>query len=104
MRTTIGFREGLLCVLQERNGTRAWLPVRKADEGEVDTLDGRTVAQIDVSEGTYVDEEGNVFQLMDKGKTKPIGVEQFAGTEKTELEGLLEASLNGTKNRRHGAP
>jgi hypothetical protein len=46
-------------------------------------------------EATYVNEEGNVYQLADKGETKPIEVEQLSGTEKTELEVLLEASLNG---------
>ena len=46
-------------------------------------------------EATYVDEEGNVYQLADKGETKPIEVEHLPGTEKTELEVLLEASLKG---------
>ena len=32
---------------------------------------------------------------MDKGETKPIAVEHLPGTEKTELEMLLEASLKG---------
>jgi hypothetical protein len=95
MRTAIGFREGLLCVLQERNGSRAWLPVREADDGEPSTLDGRPVSLIDSKEGIYVDEQGTVYQLMDKGETKPVKVEQLAGTEKTEIEALLEASLNG---------
>jgi hypothetical protein len=97
MKTTIGFREGLLCILQERNESRTWLPVRKADDEEPPTLDGRPVSLIDSKEGIYVDEQGTVYQLMDKGETKPIKVEDPAGTEKTELEGLLEASLNGTK-------
>src|SRR5579863_9965857 len=97
MRTAIGFREGLLCVLQESNGSRTWLPVRKADDGESTTLDGRPVRLIDPAEGIYVDEQGMVYQLMDKGATKPIKVEHRAGNDKTELEGLLETSLNGTK-------
>jgi hypothetical protein len=42
-----------------------------------------------------VDEEGNVFQLLDKGETKPIEVEQLAGTAKTDLDVMLEASLKG---------
>jgi len=42
-----------------------------------------------------VDEEGKVYQLADKGETKPIAVEHLSGTEKTELEVLLEASLKG---------
>jgi hypothetical protein len=105
MRNTIGFREGLLCILQERKESTAWLPVREANDGERPTLDGRPVSLIDSQEGTYVDEEGTVYQLMDKGDTKPIKVEHPAGTEKSELEGLLEASLNGTKRGGHnGGP
>jgi len=105
MRDMIGFREGLLCVLQERNGSTVWLPVRAADDGERSTLEERPVSLIDAKEGTYADEEGTVYQLRDKGETKPIKVERLAGAEKTELEGLLEASLNGTKNGgKNGAP
>jgi ERF superfamily len=40
-----------------------------------------------------VNEERNVFQLLDKGETKPIEVEHLPGTEKTDLEVMLEASL-----------
>ncbi len=97
MKASIAFREGLLCVLQERNGSEAWLPVRKANDGEVQTLNGRPVSLVDSTEGTYVDEQGSVYQLMDKGETKPIEVEHLAEAEKTELEALLEASLNGGK-------
>jgi len=46
-------------------------------------------------EATYVDEEKNVYQLAEKGETKQIEVERLSGTEKTELEVLLEASLKG---------
>jgi hypothetical protein len=95
MGVAIGFRDGLLCVMEERNGSIAWLPVREADDGEPPTLDGRPVSLIDSKEGVYVDEQGTVYQLMDKGETKPIKIEHLAGTEKTELETLLEASLNG---------
>src|SRR5579864_9434743 len=97
MRTVIGFRKGLLCILQERNGTRTWLPVRKADDGERPTLDGRPVSLVDSKEGIYVDEQGTVYQLMAKGETRPIKAEHLSKGEKTEQEGLLEASLNGTR-------
>jgi hypothetical protein len=104
MRNAIGFREGWLCVLQERHGATAWLPVREAVDGEAPTLAGRPVSLLDANQGTYVDEEGTVYQLRDKGATKPIKVERLAEIEKTELEGLLEASLNGTKDGgRNGA-
>ncbi len=61
------------------------------------TLVGRPVTRVDQREGIYVDEEGNVYRLADKGETKPIEVEHLPGTEKTELEVLLEASLKGNK-------
>jgi hypothetical protein len=67
----------------------------RPDDGEPPTLDGRPVSLIDAKEGIYVDEQGTVYQLMDKGEAKPIKVEHLAGTEKSELETLLEASLNG---------
>jgi len=52
-----------------------------------------------------VDEEGTVFQLANKGETKPIEVEHLLGTEKTELEVLLAASLKGRKgNGQNGGP
>ena len=44
-----------------------------------------------------MDEEGKVYQLADKGETKPIEVERLPGREKTDLETLLEASLQGGK-------
>jgi hypothetical protein len=77
--------------------SKRWLPVSDADRSEVRTLAGRPLRKIDESEGTYIDEEGNVYQLKDKGQTQPIAVEHLPGTEKTELESLLEASLNGEK-------
>src|SRR5208337_5691863 len=47
----------------------------------------------------------NVYQLADKGETKPMEVEHLPGTEKTELEVLLEASLKGGKgNGRNRGP
>src|SRR5208337_3457001 len=39
----------------------------------------------------------NVYQLLDKGETKPIEVEHLPGTGKTELEIQLEASLKERK-------
>lgn len=100
VKTFIGIREGVLFVRQELDGSRSWFPVRKADVGEARTLDGRPVSLVDSIEGNYVDDEGNVYQLMNKGETKPIEVEHLAGTEGSELETLLQASLNGRKGDR----
>ena len=98
-----------LCVLNEselRKGRlggafdnmREWYVMQEVDEeAEVAGLIGRPVKHFEPSEGLYVDEEGNVYQLKDKGETQPIAVEHLPGTEKTELESLLEASLNGEK-------
>ena len=100
MMITLKCRDDVLYVVEEADELNPnvvrWLPVRKAEYSEARTLAGRAVRKIDASEGTYVDEEGNVYQLMDGGETKPIEVEHLAGKERTELEGLLKASLNET--------
>jgi hypothetical protein len=101
MSAAIGFREGLLCIRQKRHGLSTWLPVRPVDDGERETLEGRPVQLIDAAEGIYVDEQGTVYQLRDKGATKPLKVEPPTGTEKSELEGLLEASLEGRAGAGH---
>jgi hypothetical protein len=50
------------------------------------------VTEMDPKEGIYVDEEGTVFQLAEKGETKPMAVEEISG-DSEELEQLLSASL-----------
>ena len=108
MKSILDYRDGHLCILNEseldgpvpggRFGTaREWYAVREAPEVEVATLIGRPVKHVEPDKGLYVDEEGNVYQLADKGETKPIEVEHLPGREQTELEQLLEASLNGRK-------
>ena len=108
MKSTLDYHDGHLCIVNEAEpagrgpgggfGTiREWYAVREAAEAEVATLIGRPVKQVEPDEGLYVDEDGNGYQLADKGETKPIAVEHLPGTEKTELEALLEASLNGRK-------
>ncbi len=103
MKSSLNHKKDFLCVLAEYSASngphtavlvREWYPIYRADEAEVRTLLGRPVTQVDSTEGTYVDEEGNVYQLMDKGETKPIEVEDLSGGEKSELEVLLAASLN----------
>jgi hypothetical protein len=91
-------RDGALCVLIEKGPEqRSWFPVRRAEYTEVQTLLGRPVTCVNEPEGIYVDEEGNACQLADKGETKPIVVEHLPAQAKTELEVLLEASLQGGK-------
>ena len=51
-------------------------------------------------EATYVDEEGNVFQLADKGETKPIAAEEIR-CGRGELETLLVASLKDSDAPNH---
>ena len=105
MKSTLDYRDGHLCILNEselRGGDalesmREWYVVREAAEAEAATLIGRSVKQVEPDEGLYVDEEGNVYQLADKGETTPIAIQHLPGREKTELEALLEASLNGRK-------
>ncbi len=107
MKTTLEYKDDFLYVVEEKDGAtgsaKKWLPVRRADYAEAQTLRGRPVTSVNQQEGVYVDEEGNVFQLANKGETKPIEVEHLPGTGKTELEVLLEASLKGRKtNGRNG--
>ncbi len=101
MKTTVEYRDDFLCVVEEKDGptgaAKKWLPVRRADRAEAQTLLGRSLTSVNQQEGIYVDEEGNVYQLADKGETKPIAVEHLPGTENTELEVLLEAALKGGK-------
>jgi hypothetical protein len=112
MKTILDYKRNSLCVMTEselsdgphgRCFMKEWYPVHAAEEAEARALVGRPLTAIDSEEAIYVDEEGNVFQLLDKGETKPIEVEHFTGTEKTELEVLLETSLKGSKtHERHG--
>ena len=41
---------------------------------------------------------------MDKGETKPIEVENLSAEEKSELQVLLEASLNGRRRAEDKTP
>ncbi len=98
MNISLDYRNSFLCVLTNDGiHQKCWFPVMKAEYSEVHIYLGRPVKQIDPGKGTYVDEEGNVFQLLDKGETKPIEVEHIPGMEKSELEVLLEASLKEKK-------
>ena len=97
MKATVECRDGFLFIAEGREGAMAWLPVRPTNETEARALGGRPVTVVDSTEGTYIDDEGNVYQLMDKGETKPIAIEDLSGGERSELEVLLEASLNGRR-------
>jgi ERF superfamily len=109
MQTRLDYKRDFLCVLSEfqvpdgkcsRTLVKEWYPVREANPAEIHTLCGHPVTTTDSEEGIYVDEEGNVFQLLEKGETKPIEVERLPEPNKTQLEVLLEASLNGTKTKK----
>jgi hypothetical protein len=84
MNTCLAYRTDFLCVLAQyevlhghtRTSVKEWYPVRQAEEAEVATMVGRPLTEVDSAEGTYVDEEGNVFQLAEKGATKAIEVER----------------------------
>ena len=100
MKTSLDYRNDFLCVLAESEAPdsrliREWYPVRESCQAEVQILCGRPVTKISSSEAIFLDEDGNVFQLLNKGETKPIEVEHSPGTGKTELEVLMEASLKG---------
>jgi hypothetical protein len=105
MKTILDYKRNFLCVMAEselsdeqhgRCFVKEWYPIHPEEEAEAQALVGRPLTAIDSEEAIYVDEEGNVFQLLDKGETKPIEVERLPGM-KTEVEVLLEASLQGRK-------
>jgi hypothetical protein len=104
VKTTLAYRDGYLNIVEEESDqtetTKKWLQVRRAEYAEVQTLLGRPVRSVNLQEGIYVDEDGNVFQLLNKGETKPIDIEHLPRAGKTERELLLNASLNGKKT--HG--
>src|ERR1039457_4628654 len=93
IRTRLAYRNGFLCVVAERGSPerpqpttlKLWYPIREAPEAELQTLLGRPVSEVDPKEGIYVDEEGTVFQLAEKGETKPLVVEEIPD-ESGELE------------------
>jgi hypothetical protein len=102
MKSSLDYKNKFLCVLSESEGLngsllREWYPVCKGSRAEVETLCGRPLTNVNPTEGIYIDEEGNVFQLANRGETKPLEVEQVAAERKSELETRLEASLNGSR-------
>jgi hypothetical protein len=99
--TTLDYRNTFLCICADDGiQQKRWFPVVKAEHSEVRSLLGRPVSQLDQDKGSYVDEERNVFQLLNKGETEPIEVEQLGATENSELEVLLKASLKERKTRK----
>jgi hypothetical protein len=87
MKTSLDYKKHFLCVLTESEisdgarGTalvREWHPVHRAEKAETLTLLGRPVTELNSDEGIYIDEEGNVFQLAEKGRSKPMEIEQSA--------------------------
>jgi hypothetical protein len=101
--TTLDYKKDFLCVLTESeisDGPRGaltvkeWHAVHAAEEAEARTLVGRPVIPVDSGEGIYVDEEGNVFQLAEKGRSKPMEVEQFE-REQEPAGADAQTSANG---------
>jgi hypothetical protein len=87
MKTILDYKKNFLCVLTESEISdgprgavlvREWRAVHAAEEAEVRTLVRRPVTEVNSDEGIYIDEEGNVFQLAEKGRSKPMEVEQSA--------------------------
>ena len=87
MKASLDYRKDFLCVLAESGApdgafVREWYPVHPAEEAETRGLVGRPVAETDSKEAIYVDEEGAVFQLLNKGETKDalrIGTHALGG-------------------------
>ena len=95
MKSRLDYRDGHLCVVQESAlGTdrsrgplsylRKWYPVREAAEAEVAMLVGRPLNSVDPGEGLYADEEGNPYQLLERGKTRPLPVKKAPVAKESE--------------------
>jgi hypothetical protein len=104
MKTSLDYRKNFLCVVAEScidgSFAREWYPVCEADETAALALVGRPVVATDSGEGIYADREGNVFQLANAGKTKPLEVERVAAEPNGDLTGLLQASLQKVEQSR----
>ena len=113
MKTILDHRKNFLCVLTESEISdgprgavlvREWHAVHAAEEAEVRTLVGRPVTEANSDEGIYIDEEGNVFQLAEKGRSKPMEVEQSAWEREpagAEASGVSQwPSAEGRQTRR----
>jgi hypothetical protein len=103
VKTVLDYKKNFLYVLTEseisdgpRGGVlvKEWHPINKAEEAEVRTLVGRPVTEVDSDEGIYIDEEGNVFQLAEKGRSKPMEVEESA-CERESARADGQTSANG---------
>ena len=88
---------------QPGSDTRRSYPAREAIPRRSHALTGRPVAKVDPLDGMCLDEEGNEYQLADKGDTKLIAVEHFDERRKSELQVLLEASVKGGKGHEPNA-
>jgi hypothetical protein len=75
---------------------KEWHPLPAPEEAEVRTLVGRPVSEVNSDEGIYVDEEGNVFQLAEKGRSEPMEIEQVA-SERERAGAEAQTSVNGRK-------
>ena len=99
MKTTLECKNGFLCIVEEPNGTgrNGGYRSERRTAWSSEMLDGRTVTQVDPSEGTVrgrrrkrLSADGQRRDEAHRGRATP-------GNGETELEALLEASLNGRK-------
>jgi hypothetical protein len=111
MKGRLDYRKNFLCILIESEMSdgargamlvREWHPVHAAEEAEVRSLLGRPVTEAYSDQGIYIDEEGNVFQLAEKGRSKPMEVEQSA-REREPAGADAQASANG-RTPKEGKP
>jgi hypothetical protein len=96
VKSILDYKKDFLCVLTESEISdgphgavlvREWHPIHAAEETEIRTLVGRPVTEVNSDEGIYIDEEGNVFQLAEKGSSKPMEVEQVAWEQRRRRRG-----------------
>jgi hypothetical protein len=107
MKMSLDYKKDFLCVLTESEIVdeprgavlvREWHPIHEAEEAEVRTLVGRPVTEADSDKGIYIDEEGNVFQFAEKGRSKPMEVEKSA-CERKPAGADTQTSVSGRAPR-----
>src|SRR5277367_6954170 len=90
-------KDGTLYVVEERMdeqvSTADWLPILGSYSPDTGILDGQPVRKVDSSPVTYMDEEGNFYQLQNAAGIKRSEVDPRLGMEASGIETLSEASL-----------
>ncbi len=110
-RAMLDYHDGYLCVMTENNVgargpngpfavAREWYPLHKMSETEAKPFTGRPLTGIDPDQGLYVDDEGQSFQLSNKGTTRPIDSKTIPTATDGHSTGLSEVAQKSSRKSR----